>query len=317
LAEYRTSVHGKLLAKGDDHVAICTDCHTLAAASKGAGRGGHGIRAVKDPVSPVNKLNVPVTCSRCHSDPDYMKGYGIPTDQFEKYKESVHGVRLFKDQDTSVPVCNTCHGNHGAVPPGLTGVAHVCGQCHATQEEDFEHSSHAKVFAERNKPACVSCHSNHLVLKPSDEMLQNNNPRSAACIACHQRDDLCWMQTDQMLISLTQLKGRIKDADEKLKQAETMGMDVMKARYELTGAQEKLTLARVRLHRFNAREVRTVTEAGDAIADRSREAGAAALGEHTYRRKGLAASVVVIAVDIVLLVWMIRRRRRRAAEAKG
>ena len=79
LAQYRTSVHGKRLLQGDTKVAVCIDCH-----------GVHDLRAAGDSRSKISPLNVAQTCSRCHSDANYMRGYGIPTDQYAKYKSSVH-----------------------------------------------------------------------------------------------------------------------------------------------------------------------------------------------------------------------------------
>ena len=79
LNQYKTSVHGNLFAKGDNKVAVCIDCH-----------GVHDLRPAGDTRSKVNPLNVAETCSRCHSNAEYMKGYRIPTDQFAKYNTSVH-----------------------------------------------------------------------------------------------------------------------------------------------------------------------------------------------------------------------------------
>src|SRR5688572_12273090 len=56
--------------------------------------------------------------------PDHVSrayfNYGIPTDQAEKFKGSVHGEALLKNRDMAAPTCNDCHGNHGAAPPGAT-----------------------------------------------------------------------------------------------------------------------------------------------------------------------------------------------------
>ena len=71
LSQYQTGVHGNLFAKGDTKTAVCVDCH-----------GVHDLRPASDTRSKVNPLNVAQTCSRCHSDAEYMKGYKIPTDQF-------------------------------------------------------------------------------------------------------------------------------------------------------------------------------------------------------------------------------------------
>src|SRR5512143_1354398 len=76
-AQYRTSIHGQRLARGDTKVAVCIDCH-----------GVHGMRPAGDTRSKVHPTHVAETCSRCHADAGYMKAYGIPTDQYAHYTAS-------------------------------------------------------------------------------------------------------------------------------------------------------------------------------------------------------------------------------------
>ena len=59
-----------------------------------------------------------------------MAPYGIPTNQFEEYRSSVHWEALAKRGDLSAPSCASCHGNHGAKPPQVESVSAVCGTCH-------------------------------------------------------------------------------------------------------------------------------------------------------------------------------------------
>src|SRR5690242_8139173 len=130
-SQYQTSVHGKLLAKGDTKVAVCIDCH-----------GVHDLRPASDTRSTVHPLNVAQTCSRCHADAAYMKGYSIPTDQFAGYSASVHHEALAVRGDLSAPTCTTCHGNHGAAPPGVGTVQNVCATCHGFQSQLIDFSPH-------------------------------------------------------------------------------------------------------------------------------------------------------------------------------
>ncbi len=171
LAQYHTSVHGKRLAAGDTKVAVCTDCHSV-----------HDIRPPSDPRSTVNPVNVAKTCSRCHSDAAYMKAYGIPTDQYAKYITSVHHQALAVRGDLSAPTCTTCHGNHGAVPPGVDKVQNVCANCHVFQAQMYEKSTHSKAFQAAYLPGCVVCHSNHGIHHPTDAML-GTGPTASACAA--------------------------------------------------------------------------------------------------------------------------------------
>ncbi len=176
MAQYQTSVHGKRLAGGDTRAATCIDCHSV-----------HDIREVRDAESPVHPLRLPETCARCHADAEHMKGYPIPTDQFEKYRRSVHWEALAQRGDLSAPSCATCHGNHGAAPPGVASVSHVCGTCHVVFENLFVKSPHKKAFDAAGLGACVVCHSNHEVKKPTLALLGVDS--SAVCVNCHSPGD--------------------------------------------------------------------------------------------------------------------------------
>ena len=48
--------------------------------------------------------------------------------------------------DLSAPTCTTCHGNHGATPPGFASVANVCSTCHVFQAQLFDSSPHKEAF---------------------------------------------------------------------------------------------------------------------------------------------------------------------------
>ena len=125
LSQYLTSVHGKRLKQGDTKVAVCVDCH-----------GVHNILPASDTRSPVHPVNIASTCARCHASEEHMRGYNIPTDQVARYEKSVH-AEILAQGDTSAPTCATCHGNHGATPPGVSSVANVCGTCHVFFEQLF------------------------------------------------------------------------------------------------------------------------------------------------------------------------------------
>jgi len=153
LDRYKTSVHGKTLyTKGDDHVAVCIDCHRT-----------HDILDAKNPASSVYPEHVPDTCGRCHSDGARMSTYGLSSDVVTDYKQSLHGQGLLKQGDLAMPTCATCHGNHAAQPPGYRNIGHVCGQCHQRTATLFKESIHAKF---PNFAPCVGCHAGDPVHRP-------------------------------------------------------------------------------------------------------------------------------------------------------
>ncbi|MGD1063488.1 MAG: cytochrome c3 family protein [Terracidiphilus sp.] len=294
LAEYHTSVHGKRLAAGDTKVAVCIDCHSV-----------HDIRPPSDPRSTVNPVNVATTCSRCHADANYMKQYGIPTDQFAKYNTSVHHDALAVRGDLSAPTCTTCHGNHGAVPPGVDKVQNVCANCHVFQAQMYAKSTHSKVFQEQGLPGCVVCHTNHGIHMPSDAMLSTGP--SGVCMRCHAPGDHCDRARASILGNLTQLDDTIKQADDALRLAESSGMEVSEARLSQDQARDALTKARVTIHSFQTALVDQDVQIGMKIAAANLKSGKDAMIERNHRRIGLGLCLVAIAIMLVGLWLYIRK----------
>jgi hypothetical protein len=107
-----------------------------------------------------------------------MAGYHLPSDVVEKYKSSYHAHLLFEKGDMSAPTCVTCHGNHGATPPGTREVGQVCGKCHVRQQELFARSPHAPMSDQGKFSECISCHGNHAIQKASLDLFSK-------CSECH------------------------------------------------------------------------------------------------------------------------------------
>ena len=301
--EYYTSNHGKLLKAGEQRVATCISCHSV-----------HGIRSPKDPLSSVYPSNVAETCSKCHASAEYMRGFGIPSDQYAKYKTSVHAKALYEKQDLSAPTCNDCHGNHGATPPGIASVANVCGQCHARQAELFQTSPHKAAFDQKQLAECLTCHGNHAIGKPGDQMI--GTQQGALCINCHSSGDKGFVAASLMRSRIDELIGSIDKSTEILNRAERAGMEVSKPKFELKGATDALTHARVLIHSSSVAEVDKVVGPGLEAAGKGYQAGLGALAERSYRRKGLAVSLVFILFLAGLVYLKVRQIESRQAAAK-
>jgi hypothetical protein len=205
--EYWTSQHGLLLKSGDVRVATCTSCH-----------GVHGILAADNPRSSVYPTHVAQTCRGCHSDAERMADYELPNglplpiEQYDRWRQSVHAAALLEREDLSAPTCNDCHGNHGAMPPGVQSIAYVCGECHGREADLFRQSPKSTGFETHNElladagpdgcaachsepePAaqitdmhsmteCAACHSNHGVVRPTVAML--SPLPETPCVFCH------------------------------------------------------------------------------------------------------------------------------------
>ncbi len=294
LDQYHTSVHGKRLAAGDTKVAVCTDCHSV-----------HDIKPPSDPHSTVNPVAVATTCSRCHSDAAYMKAYGIPTDQYAKYSTSVHHEALAVRGDLSAPTCSTCHGNHGAAPPGVDKVQNVCATCHVFQAQLYAKSTHSKAFEKLSLPGCVVCHTNHGIHQPSDAMLGTG--AEGVCVNCHKPGDACDQARAKIQSNLVQLDGAIKDADQALHLAESSGMEVSAALLSQDQARDSLTKARVTVHSFQPDLVNQDVQAGLKIAASDEKAGKDAMIERNHRRIGLGLCLIAIAIMLAGL-WLYLRK---------
>jgi len=292
--EYVTSVHGKKIAQGDQKAATCISCH-----------GNHGVKPVKDSNAPVFPTHVAQTCGRCHGDATYMKPYGIPTDQAQKYGQSVHAEALLKKQDLSAPTCNDCHGNHGAAPPNMTAVANVCGTCHGRQAELFGQSPHKAVFDTLGVSECVACHSNHDIRHPGDDTI--GTEAQSVCVKCHDSGDSGFAAADTMHRQLRELAGKIAEAEQVLGKAARAGMEVSRPRFELASARDGLTNARVVLHSAMPEALDKIIAPSLAIAGKAQRSGEDAMNELQFRRKGLAVSLILIALAVVSIYLKIRK----------
>jgi len=302
VAEYASSVHGRRLReRNDPKVAVCVSCHPA-----------HSIKPPSDPASSVHPLRVAETCARCHADATYMAGRSLPTDQRQKYMTSVHWKAMSVKGDLSAPTCNDCHGNHGAAPPGVSWVGNVCGQCHTVMAELFAKSVHASAFTRLGAPGCAACHDNHAIQPGSPEMV--GLAAGSACGRCHAATDPGGKAATDMRALLEALRTEHGRAAATLARAEHAGMEVSQARFDLGGASDALVKARTAVHGASVDAVKRETDAGLAIAAKASTRALRALDELRFRRKGLAASLVIIVVLIGGLVARIRQldRRRRA-----
>jgi hypothetical protein len=228
-----------------------------------------------------------------------MKGLEIPTDQLEKYTLSVHGQKRLRERDFAAPACTDCHGNHGAAPPGVYAVTHVCGKCHVTQAELFSASTHAAYFRDGGMPPCTTCHNHHDILATSDELL-GTGPQGT-CATCHQPGDHCDQATAAMKKGLEGLSSSLDRARASLARADRLGMDVERPTYDLTAGGEALVRARVVVHALSEKEVGTVIEEGVQVAGEVEKAALAKLDEYAFRRRGLAAASAMLLLFAGLL----------------
>jgi len=294
LAEYRTSQHGLLLAKGDTKVATCYDCH-----------GGHAVRKKNDFKATVYPTNVPATCARCHSDATLMGPYKIPTDQYDQFRGSIHGLTLLQKQDLRAPNCANCHGTHGATPPGITEIANVCGQCHSATEEVYLKGGHAGGAKGSGAPRCITCHGYHDVPPSSEENLLGSGPRQ--CGSCHAPGSAQRQTVEKIVTALTDAADALKKARQAVAEAEANRLIVVAQEEQLHNAQSSLIMARVMQHTVQLAAVEEQTKSVQRISQQVQEAAAKAVADSIFRRQAMVVAVALITI-IIILLWLVKRQ---------
>ncbi|NOX61621.1 MAG: ammonia-forming cytochrome c nitrite reductase subunit c552 [Chloroflexi bacterium] len=189
--QWQESVHGQ-------SDVGCVECH-------GGDARTDEMNLSMDPASGFigvpTRADIPHVCGSCHADVEEMRQYNLPTDQYVKYIESVHGVRLQTFKDVNVAVCTDCHGTHdvkkasdptAAVYP--LNVPELCASCHADPEymasynipidqfDIYKTSVHGRALLEDQDvraPSCASCHGSHAAQPPDSEEVVN------VCGKCH------------------------------------------------------------------------------------------------------------------------------------
>jgi hypothetical protein len=289
LDQYWQSQHGQALLQGDTNVATCFDCHD-----------GHRVLKVSDPASQVYPSNVPAMCASCHADQTLMAPYNIPTNQYELYKKSVHGVALLEKQDLRAPTCSTCHGTHGAAPPGFKEVANVCGQCHSVTEDYYLQGAHRTGMTSEAAPRCVTCHGRYDVPPASRDLFVGTEDRH--CGSCHAPGSTTAATVDTMYQAL-------KEADDAYEQAQatiTLATDkrlIMAAQEELLQkANTPLIESRALQHTVDLEQVQGKAQESLEISSQAQESAEAALKDINTRRLGMIVALAVILVTIVALV---------------
>jgi hypothetical protein len=283
VSQYYTSIHGKKLLEGDINVADCIDCHS-----------SHNILKTTDPRSSVYALNIPSTCNKCHGNLEIMKQYNLKADQYTKYAESVHGIALLKNHDTGAPACNDCHGNHGAIPPEVESISHVCGTCHLNNMNLFNTSSMSKTFSEMDFHACEPCHCYHGIKKSSDEMIGNGN--ESVCAICHDQNDPGYISGQVIKENLDKLAASYNSADSALLDVTIKGMNDTEIGFVLQEAKQKLIQSRTAVHSFDTSTVSKITEEGYVLTLKALDLADSEMTEYYRRREGFIYTSIIFFV---------------------
>ncbi len=291
--QFLTSGHGKGNQKGDTLDASCVSCH-----------GSHGIKLASDSRSPVHRSNISRTCGKCHSDPDYMKGYNLPTDQVDKYEKSVHGLLLISKDDPSTPTCNDCHGKHGSFPAAANALSQSCDRCHLKSRDNSDLSPHREAFIKLGLSQCDPCHRYHDTPASSDDDVGLG--LGVMCADCHDEGTPAGQETIVMRGLIEDLKQRFALAEAAAAKAEKGGYDISEIRFALTEATTQLITARTAVHLCDTTKLKNVTSKGISATERGIASARVAMGHLAYRRRLIALLSLVVLLTAGVLYLKLR-----------
>ena len=287
-ALYLTSEHGRKLAEGDTHVAVCTSCHR-----------SHAVYKASSPKSPTSRRNVPALCAGCHADKALMAGYKLPGDEYDKYVKSYHGQLLLEKNDPRAPTCASCHGNHGAEFPAGTTLVEVCHACHAVTADYYKQGPHYAAAKSGGAPLCIHCHGDHDVTYPDASLLTGAGDKS--CGQCHDAGSGPARLARTIADRLTGAQGKLDAAEAKIRRAEGYGMDPLEARDDLDKAKSALIETLPVVHTLNLATLDGHFKQVDAAADGASGEAGALLADYANRRKALR----VLALGFALLMGLL------------
>lgn len=259
LVEFRTSRHGQLLlGQRNFDAPTCTDCHDA-----------HMILRPEDARSGVHPTNIPATCAGCHSDERLMAKYGIPTEQDSLYRQGAHGIAVFREHNFAAPTCVGCHGSHGALPPQVTEIAHVCARCHVLLGSAFYGGAHGQPALSGKLPGCLGCHSNHGNERVPPEQIAEE------CLNCHSAGSAPAKLGEDIEADVVRATNEMHTAYEAIEELVRQGRPVSDARFryqvaltayqQIAQVQHSLDVERLddlaRSVASNAREIRGTAEA--------------------------------------------------------
>jgi predicted CXXCH cytochrome family protein len=238
-------------------------------------------------------------------------GSAFPTNQFEQYRTSVHGVALLERGDIGAPACNDCHGNHAALPPDVASVSQICRTCHARNGILFDGSTHKQAFERNGWPECGTCHGKHAITKANDEMLAPKP--SALCYDCHakhSKNPECTATAQYFYDEITGLTSAEAELGEDIETYARRGLDTQPMHEEFDKLFDSIKQSRSYVHAFERSEFAEAATPGHEAAAKIRELMAAAREELRYRFRGLLVTALFIAATIVLLWIKVRAMER-------
>jgi predicted CXXCH cytochrome family protein len=237
-----------------------------------------------------------------------MERAHLKSDVGREFSLGAHGKAVAAG-NASAPSCTTCHGSHGAMAPGVSSVADVCGRCHEQEKAAFRASPHGGRNVGSPKIRCVDCHGAH-----SSETVGHGDVITA-CAQCHKTDTPEWAAGDRIREMLERVEESAAKALVHLDWASTNRAVAEHAARLREEAVPGIATARATAHSLDIEGLRRIA---DRLAVIEAEAHGLA-GERMETLEGrrlLAAPIAILGGALIAGLLMLRKilaaaRRRR------
>jgi len=200
------------------------------------------------------------------------------------------------------PNCATCHGIHGATPPGVSEVPNVCGNCHSVTANAFKEGPHYIALEEAGAPRCVDCHSNHKIIFPSLAMFDGSE--EGHCGMCHSEDDArSYGKGQEIKKALATALKAIEQGEEGVKEAESAGRNIDDLSTNLEKAHNDIVQATTLIHTLNPKTVGDLTQSAIAKIEGISQVAEQVRNDLRIRKRALAFFIAWIFLAAGLLYF--------------
>lgn len=231
-------------------------------------------------------------CIQCHATLPGKLGQPV-----QLWRNSIHAENGI--------ACNDCHGGDpkdaaNAMNPerGFLGapkepdIPAFCGRCHVGVMKDYLASAHGRALG-KGGPTCVTCHSNHQVLKASLELINEKN-----CSSCHSFE-----RAGMIRDAMQETEGMIVATEARIKTFKAVGSDTEKLEKELFALRNSFHSL---FHNVNVTTVKKESAVIQSGLKKIQEV-LAAWDQTSQKRKMAGAISVAVMLFIALLAHLLRK----------
>ena len=229
-----------------------------------------------------------------------MDDFGLDSGVVDDYRSGVHGVALLEGGRAAAPNCTSCHGVHGAAPPGYGDIDKVCGACHAETRSAYVEGPHHDAMRDAGLPECVSCHEHHAVRSLDPASIERQ------CQECHGEDTEQVRLGRQLVTVLRNAHEEVDAAEELVGEAQRAALHVEDHLSRIEEARTYLTEALPLVHTVQLEPVEELTRRAQSISEQVRHEVYRKL-DRRPARIGLAVFWFYLVMTLAVLVVYKRR----------